>query len=99
MSKLAAKIPQLVNQAKPVVNANLNRFMHYAKVELAPPHPGEIPQIFRDAGKLIKGAATGRWARVTVREGLVNAIITAEVICWFFVGEIIGKRSLIGYKV
>ncbi len=33
------------------------------------------------------------------QEAWINTLVTAEVVCWFFVGECIGKRSLIGYNV
>ena len=29
----------------------------------------------------------------------MNTLITAEIALWFFVGECIGKGSLVGYKV
>ena len=50
-------------------------------------------------GKLVSGARQGNWKRVTVKEGFVNTLITLEVLCWFFVGEVIGKRHLRGYDV
>jgi len=34
-----------------------------------------------------------------LQEATVNTLITIEVICWFFVGEIIGKGGLIGYHI
>jgi len=34
-----------------------------------------------------------------LQEATVNTLITIEVACWFFVGEIIGKGTLIGYNV
>ena len=33
------------------------------------------------------------------QEATVNTLVTFEVICWFFVGEIIGKGVLIGYDI
>ena len=74
-------------------------FFHYAKVELTPPMPQELPQVFRGFRNLIAGAKTGAWRNVTMREAWLNGLVTVEVLCWFFVGEIIGKGSLIGYSV
>jgi len=34
-----------------------------------------------------------------LQEATVNTLITIEVACWFFVGEIIGKGGLIGYYI
>lgn len=54
-----------------------------------------------DAGfaKLIRGAKSGAWKNTTVREGWLNTLVTIEVLCWFFVGECIGKRHYVGYDV
>ena len=71
----------------------------YAKVELTPPSPRDLPQVKRTISDLIRAAKTGRWKTTTVREAWLNTLITAEVFLWFFVGEIIGKRHIVGYKV
>jgi len=34
-----------------------------------------------------------------LQEATVNTMITIEVLCWFFVGEIIGKGNVIGYQI
>jgi F-type H+-transporting ATPase subunit g len=77
----------------------LNTFAKYAKVELTPPSPGELGQVVKSSAKLVQSALTFKWATVTVGEATVNAIIAAEVVCWFFIGECIGKGSVIGYQV
>ncbi len=28
----------------------------------------------------------------------INAVVTFEVFCWFYVGEMIGRRSVFGYR-
>lgn len=73
--------------------------LRYAKVEMVPPHPGEFGEIARGLGRIVRGAKTGHWRTLTMREAFLNTCITFEVLCWFFVGECIGKRSLIGYQV
>ena len=35
----------------------------------------------------------------TVKEATINTVIGLEVLCWFFIGECIGKGSIIGYQV
>jgi F-type H+-transporting ATPase subunit g len=34
-----------------------------------------------------------------LQEAWLNTLITAEIAFWFFVGECIGKGSIVGYKV
>lgn len=69
--------------------------MKAALIELTPPTPAELPKAFRDGLRLFKG----NWRELTVREAWLNTLVTTEVICWFFVGEVIGKGTLIGYQV
>lgn len=54
---------------------------------------------FQGLAQLVRGARTGAWKNVTVREGWLNALVTIEVLCWFYVGECIGKRNYVGYDV
>ena len=64
-----------------------------------PPTPADIPQIRSGIAKLISGARTGKWKQTPVREAWLNTLVTVEVLCWFFVGECIGKRHIVGYDV
>jgi len=34
-----------------------------------------------------------------VKEAAINTVVGLEVFCWFFIGECIGKGSLVGYQV
>jgi hypothetical protein len=34
-----------------------------------------------------------------VKEATINTIVGLEIFCWFFIGECIGKGSVIGYQV
>ncbi|XP_024883962.1 ATP synthase subunit g, mitochondrial [Temnothorax curvispinosus] len=99
MARLVAKSTELVklgiNQAKPVLQA----WGQYAKVELMPPTLKDIPAIRSGFSRLIHAARTGRYRDVTVREGIINTLVAAEIYCWFFVGECIGKRHIVGYNV
>lgn len=67
-----------------------------ALVELRPPTPAEIPRAIKDGYRLF---TKGNWIDCTVREAWLNTLVTTEVICWFFVGECIGKGTLVGYQV
>lgn len=77
----------------------LATFVKYAKVELVPPNPTDIPEIARGFRNLARGVRSGQWKQLTMKETAVNVGITLEVICWFFIGECIGKGGVIGYAV
>lgn len=76
----------------------LAKFWRYARVELKPPMPGEIPQIGADFRKLMQAAKKQHWRDLTIAQCLVSTGVAVEVACWFFFGEIIGRRSVIGYS-
>ncbi|KAB0803700.1 hypothetical protein PPYR_00670 [Photinus pyralis] len=99
MAKLAAKLPELSKMAIEYAKPRIALFVKYAKVELVPPTPAEIPQIRSGIGKIISGAKSGAWRQTPVKEAWLNTLVTVEVLCWFFVGECIGKRHIVGYKV
>lgn len=65
-------------------------------IELRPPTPMELPQAFRDGYRIL---FKGNWRNTTMREAWVNTLVTTEVICWFFIGECIGKGTWIAYQV
>lgn len=75
---------------------SLQKLTHFIRVELRPPTPAEIPRAIRDGTRMF---TKGNWRNITIREAWLNALVTTEVVCWFFVGECIGKGSLIGYQV
>ncbi len=41
----------------------------------------------------------GKFLDNSVKETAAKGLVAAEVCFWFFVGEIIGRKSLIGYDV
>ncbi|XP_017771173.1 PREDICTED: ATP synthase subunit g, mitochondrial-like [Nicrophorus vespilloides] len=91
----AGKLDQLWVVAKP----KLLLFLKYAKVELVPPSPLDIPKIMKDVSAGIKSFKSGSWKETPVREAWLNTLVTVEVFCWFYVGECIGKRHIVGYDV
>ncbi|XP_053609687.1 ATP synthase subunit g, mitochondrial [Plodia interpunctella] len=95
----AAKVPSLLNSALAQARPKFNIFLKYARVELAPPKASEIPQIKAGIAKLLNGAKTGSWKQLTVKQATLNTLVGAEVLFWFYVGECIGKRHLVGYDV
>ncbi|XP_016963223.1 ATP synthase subunit g, mitochondrial [Drosophila biarmipes] len=99
MASLATKGSGLVNRLLTQVRPQLDVFLKYAKVELTPPTPADIPAIRQGLGNIVKGAKTGAYKNLTVREAWLNTLVTAEVIFWFYIGECIGKRHIVGYNV
>lgn len=61
--------------------------------------PAQWPEIRKGFGNLYTATLSGKFLDVTVKQATKNALVTTEVVCWFFIGEILGRRSLIGYKV
>jgi F-type H+-transporting ATPase subunit g len=88
-------LPVLLEYAKP----KLNTFIKYARVELVPPTPAEIPRAIADASVKIGNVQKQKFRDWTVKEATINTAVGLEIFCWFFIGECIGKGSLIGYQV
>ncbi|XP_003418217.1 ATP synthase subunit g, mitochondrial [Loxodonta africana] len=96
---LVEKTPAMVNAAVTYSKPRLATFWYYAKVELVPPTPAEIPTAIQSLKKIVHSAQTGRYKQLTVKEALLNGLVATEVWMWFYIGEIIGKRGIIGYDV
>ncbi|VVC25370.1 ATP synthase, F0 complex, subunit G, mitochondrial,Mitochondrial ATP synthase subunit g [Cinara cedri] len=93
--KKVSFINTFINTAKP----NLQTFVKYAKVELTPPKFSDLPEIKNEISKIIQTAKTGRWKNITVKDATVNSLVAIEVLMWFYLGECIGKRHLVGYNI
>lgn len=70
--------------------------IRYAKIECAPPTGADLARLGPAMGQMMKGI--GNLPNMTIAEIGVCTIILWEIACWFFVGEVIGRRNLKGYK-
>ena len=77
----------------------LEKVWSNAKVEMRPPSTSDWPAIKKAFINLKDATITGRFVNVTVKEGVANTLVAVEIAMWFYVGEIIGRRSIIGYNV
>ncbi|KAM9091875.1 ATP synthase subunit g, mitochondrial-like [Megaptera novaeangliae] len=96
---LTEKAPALVDTAMTYLKPRLAILWHYAKVELVPPTPAEIPTAIQSLKKIVSGAQTSSFKQLTVKEALLNGLVATEVWTWFHAGEITGKHGIIGYDV
>ncbi|XP_041043202.1 ATP synthase subunit g, mitochondrial-like [Carcharodon carcharias] len=83
------------NYSKP----RLATFWKYAWVELNPPTPGEIPMVVESFNGLVASFKAGNYKQVTVKDAPRNTHVATEIVMWFYISEVIGRRSLIGYNV
>ncbi|XP_045689571.1 ATP synthase subunit g, mitochondrial-like [Phyllostomus hastatus] len=97
--RLAEKAPVLVNVVVTPLKPRVATFWPYAKVELTPPTPAEILQLLRACEKRAHSALTGGFKQLTLEEALPNGLVATEVQMRFYVGEITGKRGIVGCNV
>ncbi|VDL81807.1 unnamed protein product [Nippostrongylus brasiliensis] len=69
------------------------------KHELAPPRSTDWPAIKADWKKVSQFIQSKQYKQLTVQEALVYTAVGLEVMFWFFVGEMIGRRYICGYLV
>ncbi|XP_051023570.1 ATP synthase subunit g, mitochondrial-like [Acomys russatus] len=73
------KAPALATAAVTYSKPQLATFWQYAKVELVPPTPAEIPTAIQSMKKIIESAKTGSFKQLTVKEAVLNGLVATEV--------------------
>ncbi|VDK38586.1 unnamed protein product [Dibothriocephalus latus] len=74
------------------------KFMQYARVEMRPPNKHEITLAVNEGKSLVAYLRSGAILQKKIKDVALDSVVAIEVLMWFFIGEIIGRRSLIGYK-
>merc|ERR1712002_613985 len=95
MSKLLARIPALAKAGVEAATPKLNTFVHYAKVELVSPSPGELGGVAAGLGNIVKSAQSGAWKNLTVKEATLNTLVAAEVLCCSSLENVLAKELLL----
>ncbi|XP_046854276.1 ATP synthase subunit g, mitochondrial-like [Xenia sp. Carnegie-2017] len=94
-TKIGMKGLELGKRSRP----HLSTFWSTAKVELAPPMPSQFPLIQKSFVNVKNSLVKGKFLNLTMKEAASNTLVGVEIFFWFIVGEMIGRRSIIGYKV
>ncbi|KAH3774944.1 ATP synthase subunit g, mitochondrial-like [Dreissena polymorpha] len=81
------------------IQTNMPVARRYVMAEMMPPSPGEFGQYVKELGQAVGKASSLSVKNMTFYEALITSCVATEVAMWFFIGEMIGKRSLIGYQV
>ncbi|KRY73602.1 Uncharacterized protein T4A_51 [Trichinella pseudospiralis] len=99
MNKFASPSSRLGKIVIPAINASkpkLQTFFCYAKIELMPPSIGEWPKIVSEVNNFRRNF---NLMDLTVKEAIVYSAVAFEVLMWFFAGEVLGRRHLLGYYI
>uniref|UniRef100_A0A1E1W0X9 Uncharacterized protein n=1 Tax=Pectinophora gossypiella TaxID=13191 RepID=A0A1E1W0X9_PECGO len=85
--------------SKTKVARKLKVFKEYYKVEMSPPNANEMQKLQLDLALVREFVAAGCWKHLTVKQAWLLFLVGLEISLWFFLGETVGKWSLVGYKV
>ncbi|XP_069750872.1 ATP synthase subunit g, mitochondrial [Narcine bancroftii] len=99
VQRVVTGAPMLASAAVKYSRPRLATFWKYARVELTPPTPGEIPVAIESFKGLLASFKAGSYKQLTVKDAMRNTLVATEVLMWFYIGEVIGRGSLIGYNV
>ena len=88
-----------VSLVQRTVRPQLGVFWSHARKELLPPRPSELGVAIGEAGKVLSNFTSLKFLNLTMKDGVKNVLVGVEICCWFIVGEIIGRGSIVGYKL
>ncbi|VDL90589.1 unnamed protein product [Schistocephalus solidus] len=91
-------MPRLYRFSAEKVKPATTKFIQYARVEMLPPNKNEITLAVNEGKSLVAYLKSGAILQRKIKDVALDSVVAIEVLMWFFVGEIIGRRSLIGYK-
>ncbi|CAF4510830.1 unnamed protein product [Rotaria sp. Silwood1] len=98
VNRVTTLVPKLALPVARYGQSKLTRFWYFARVELRPPMPNEFDQIQQGIQRIVRSASTGAWRQLTVKQFALNSLVGLEVMFWFYIGECIGRGSIIGYR-
>jgi len=101
---MAALIKTLSTQLPKYAMTTKTAVVKFSKTQLAkdlaPPTPADLPAVIASVKNGVSMLPRYKeLLNVPTKVALVNAAVCTEILCWFFAGEIIGRRSIIGYKL
>ena len=88
-----------VSLVQRTIRPKLGVFWDHARKELMPPSPSELGVAIGEAGKVFGNFTSFKFLNLTMKDGVKNVLVGVEICCWFIVGEIIGRGSIVGYKL
>lgn len=94
MAAAVQKVTSLGTRLYTFTRPHWNTFVGHARRELGP--PTDLSAVQREAKELIAKAPGAM--NTPVRRAFQNTLVAVEIAMWFYVGEIIGRGSIIGYK-
>uniref|UniRef100_A0A7M5UXM9 ATP synthase subunit g, mitochondrial n=2 Tax=Clytia hemisphaerica TaxID=252671 RepID=A0A7M5UXM9_9CNID len=90
------------NAAAKLTRVTMPKAQNFAKnasVEMAPPSPGEfMGQLNILKNDILAGKSAARASNLTVNEMAAKGFVLVEVGLWFYLGEMLGRKSIIGYN-
>ena len=91
--------PDAVAKLTRVTKPKVQNFVKNASVEMAPPSPGEfMNKVNVLKNDLLSGRSAARASDLTVNQMAAKGLVVAEVALIFYLGEMIGRQSIIGYN-
>ena len=99
MNLLSCFILDTVAKFGRVLKPRVQNFAKNASVEMVPPAPGEfVKEVNISKVNIMSGKSLARVFDLTVNELTAIGLVIAEVAFCFYIGEMIGRRSIIGYN-